>query len=334
IVVLMPAPLQQARAPEETTLPVLSLANHSRGDTLADALRKVCIDDGFFYLKDHGISQAAIDSMFDLSSEYFINAPEHEKIKGDGDTGYTAFLDSLMPGAGDMKESFYLADAAWLNKSGRKQTLPQTLALHRTEIDGFFAQCSSTASLLLEGLAHALKLPVDFLTNRHNGEHSRLRMLHYPPVYNDRRPMESNAEDIRAGAHTDYGSITLLFQHGVSGLQVQKGGKWIDVPPIPGSLVINIGDALEFWTCGLFRSTLHRVVMPRTAAERSSRYSLAFFVQPDGDTVLEPLFKNNNAEAMHFDEVIAKKGLQPGTRTLTGAQYLRKRIEATYKQSK
>ena len=86
----MPAPLQQARAPEETTLPVLSLANHSRGDTLADALRKVCIDDGFFYLKDHGISQAAIDSMFDLSSEYFINAPEHEKIKGDGDTGYTA----------------------------------------------------------------------------------------------------------------------------------------------------------------------------------------------------------------------------------------------------
>ena len=62
--------------------------------------------------------------------------------------------------------------------------------------------------------------------------------------------------------------------------------------------------------------------------------ALAFFVQPDGDTVLEPLFKNNNAEAMHFDEVIAKKGLQPGTRTLTGAQYLRKRIEATYKQSK
>ena len=62
-----------------------------------------------------------------------------------------------------------------------------------------------------------------------------------------------NRPDIRAGAHTDYGSITLLFQHRVPGLQVHRDGSWLDVAPQEGCIVINIGDALEFWTGGRFR---------------------------------------------------------------------------------
>lgn len=79
--------------------------------------------------------------------------------------------------------------------------------------------------------------------------------------------------DIRAGAHTDYGSITCLFQHHVSGLQVLRDDVWLDVAPQQGCLVINIGDALEFWSGGRFKSTLHRVVMPRNQSETASRYS-------------------------------------------------------------
>jgi isopenicillin N synthase-like dioxygenase len=65
--------------------------------------------------------------------------------------------------------------------------------------------------------------------------------------------MPSRSPDIRAGAHTDYGSITVLFQHHISGLQVSRAGAWIDVPPREGCLVINVGDALEFWSGGLFK---------------------------------------------------------------------------------
>lgn len=96
-------------------------------------------------------------------------------------------------------------------------------------------------------------------------------MLHYPPVEVEQNGINSDRQaypfwsarlqtdkifcsnEIRAGAHTDYGSITILFQHIVSGLQVHRNGSWIDVAPRKGCVVINIGDALEFWSGGLFK---------------------------------------------------------------------------------
>ena len=166
--------------------------------------------------------------------------------------------------------------------------------------------------------------------------------------------------DIRAGAHTDYGSITILHQSRISGLQVQRGNQWVDVPPISGAVVVNIGDALEFWSGGRLRSTKHRVVMPRNEQEAVSRFcgcrplsvllrspiffevsmalvlfaAIAFFVHPEDDTVFEPL--NSAAsprtvdEESEFEGILSRKGLAPGTRRITSGDYLRQRIASTY----
>lgn len=118
-------------------------------------------------------------------------------------------------------------------------------------------------------------------------------------------------EEIGAGAHTDYGALTLLMTDGAPGLQVRpRGGDWLDVPHVPGAFIVNIGDCLMRWTNDIYVSTPHRVLPPPRA-----RQSVAFFLDPNPDAVIAAL---------------------PGTGapkypSVTGAEYLRSRLDATYK---
>ena len=106
-------------------------------------------------------------------------------------------------------------------------------------------------------------------------------MVHYPEQA--ARPHIVGAPS--CGAHTDYGCVTVLAQDSVGGLKVQtRGGEWVDATPIPNTFVVNIGDTLQFWTGGRFRSTPHRV--PPTTRDR---YSTAMFLQPHVDARLTPL---------------------------------------------
>ncbi len=130
-----------------------------------------------------------------------------------------------------------------------------------------------------------------------------LRLLHYPPA-------TGAAGEIGAGAHTDYGSITLLMTDGEGGLQVRpRGGDWTDVPHVPGAYVVNIGDCLMRWTNDIYASTPHRVLPPAR-----QRRSVAFFLDPNPDQVIAAL---------------------PGTGAakyppVSAADYLRSRLDATY----
>ena len=147
---------------------------------------------------------------------------------------------------------------------------------------------------------------------------------------------------MRASQHTDYGSVTLLTTEGVGGLQVrQVDGTWADVQHLPGAIIVNIADALEFWTGGKLKSTLHRVVLPRSDVEAASRYSMAFFVQPDFDTalqvftnayvfyqsllslprVLTPSISMDCSDEV-FDARLADKGIEAGTRRITSGEFL------------
>jgi isopenicillin N synthase-like dioxygenase len=135
---------------------------------------------------------------------------------------------------------------------------------------------------LLALLAASLELPEDFFVSRHGGENVTLRFLHYPSNLNARTKSQ-----IGAGAHTDYGSITLLFQDDVGGLELRDASDaWQDAPPIPGAVVVNAGDLMERWTNGRYRSTLHRVKRITGAADR---YAIAMFVDPDSDVLVQCL---------------------------------------------
>lgn len=142
-----------------------------------------------------------------------------------------------------------------------------------------------------------------------------LRFLKYP------RGGESEyKEPVRAGAHSDYGSVTLLFQKDVPGLEVQASRtEWISAPLIPGAITVNVGDQMELWTNGLFKSTMHRVTfLPEH--NHLDRYSMPYFVQANSDTPLAPVpsqFVNqtiNNPEGYVY----------------TAGEHLQKRLAASH----
>jgi isopenicillin N synthase-like dioxygenase len=109
-----------------------------------------------------------------------------------------------------------------------------------------------------------------------------VRLLHYPP-----HPDAEDATLVGAGAHTDFGAITLLLQDGHSGLQVlnQFTKEWIDVPPREHAYVVNVGDMLEAWTSGAYKSNVHRVIN----TSGTDRYSVPFFLDGNADSVIRPL---------------------------------------------
>ena len=137
------------------------------------------------------------------------------------------------------------------------------------------------AKTLLRAMALALGIERDFFDRRFEQPISVLRLIHYPP-----RQTASSAAQQGAGAHTDYGCVTLLYQDDAGGLQVQNlQGEWIDAPPIDGTFVVNIGDMLARWSNDRYKSTPHRVISPLGV----DRYSMPFFAEPHPDTEISCL---------------------------------------------
>jgi isopenicillin N synthase-like dioxygenase len=168
------------------------------------------------------------------------------------------------------------------------------------------------ACRLLGIVAQRLALPSHFFAERHVGENVTLRFLHYPANL----PSQSN-EQLGAGAHTDYGSITLLFQDDVGGLELLGAdGIWRSAPPVADAVVINTGDLMERWTNGRFRSTVHRV---RPIAGSRDRFSIALFVDPDSAVQVECLPGCANAD-------------NPARYApITAGEHIRQKIEATHR---
>lgn len=191
--------------------------------------------------------------------------------------------------------------------------------------------------------------PPDFFTTRHLRENgasgTTLRMLYYPPLAST----DASAEDVRAGAHSDYGSITMLFRlRGQAGLEVQTRDNTFAPVPVspPGTeddpappVLVNIGDLLSYWTKGLLRSTVHRVVFPGPGkgvvdGESASepRYSIAFFCHPVGTTRLEPV--PSERVRAYVPPSDGEKPANPYSerKVLTADEHLQMRLRASYLQ--
>ncbi len=153
------------------------------------------------------------------------------------------------------------------------------------------------AKELLRAMAVGLGLEdVDHFLHFHSGISNQLRLLHYPPVETEK--LSSN-QLARMPAHSDWGSITMLFQDSCGGLQVEdpaSPGTFVDATPMKGTLVMNVGDLMMRWSNDYLRSTLHRVTVPSLpldrradAREMGARYSIPYFVSPDPQSVIECL---------------------------------------------
>jgi isopenicillin N synthase-like dioxygenase len=283
-------------APPIVSLAGMRSAHASDRAEVAAAFRAACLDKGFLYIVDHGISPDLIGSVFAQTKRFFA-LPLERKLEVDMDfspyhRGYEKLrgqtLESGTPP--DVKEGFYLGNElpaddprviAKMFAHGPNQW-PKNLPGFRETLDAYFAEMEKLCRLTMRALALALDLQEDFFEHFCDDAVQNLKILHYPPQAANPHPDEKGC-----GAHTDWGAITYLLQDDVGGLQVwdtQRG--WIDAPPVPGAFVLNLGDLIARWTNDRFRSTLHRVIN----ASGRERYSVPFFFtgRPDHEVVCLP----------------------------------------------
>jgi polar amino acid transport system ATP-binding protein len=280
-------------------LPVIDLSLARSGaswlDHLAAQIDWAAAEFGFFYVIGHDLNQRAIEHLQSLSREFFAwplhrKLELHMKLGGRAWRGYFPVGGELTSGRPDFKEGLYLGE-----ELGEEDVrVAQAWPLHGKNlfpgIAGFDAAVTQYQEAmtrlghdLMSLFARGLGLQDDFFRSNYTARPTTLfRIFNYPAGAGD---AQSPVDSFGVGAHTDYGLLTLLHQDEVGGLEVRYEDEWVEVPYLPGTLVVNIGDMLERLTAGRYTSALHRVINRSGRA----RLSMPFFFDPAFDAGLAPI---------------------------------------------
>jgi isopenicillin N synthase-like dioxygenase len=294
-----------ARAVPIIDLTPLTLPDAAAHRRLAREVDHACRDIGFLVIAGHGIPGAGVERAFAAGNAFFAQPP-HEKARSvplDGRVrGYTAIgrqglayslgeetppdlFERFRMGRFDFPDDEY--HRARRNGFFAENLWPREPAEFRPALSSYYAAMEALAERLMRLFALALDLPRDFFADKIDRHVSSLCLNFYPS-----QPEAPLPGQLRAGAHTDYGSLTIVAPTQAPGaLQVlDRGGEWRDVDPPPGTFVVNLGDLMAQWTNDRWVSTLHRVANPpREVAGDSERLSLVFFHQPNDDALIECL---------------------------------------------
>lgn len=296
-----------------TDVPIIDVAPLRRGDaaaqrTVARAIDAACRRIGFLVITGHGLP-ADLSAEIDAVSRRFFDLPLAAKMAIARPApavtrGYVALEGEAVARSrgtaspGDLNESFMIgpvdvpANDAYVTSAAAgthfaPNLWPAEPAALRRVYTAYFRAMSVLAGELMRGFAIALDLAPDFFVDKIDRHISRLRVRNYPAP--DKPPVPGQ---LRAGAHSDYGSLTILrAEDRPGGLQVcDEAGAWTDVPIVPDCFIVNIGDMMAQWTNDHWVSTLHRVVNPPAErAAESRRQSVVFFHNPNYDAPVECL---------------------------------------------
>jgi isopenicillin N synthase-like dioxygenase len=275
-------------------IPVIDLgqalaSGGARSADVAQQLRAAAMATGFFYIQNHGIGTDMLAQQFELTRELMglplptrqaLSARNSKTMRGFEALGAQTLDETARP---DLKECFYCGMAypadhpyvqAGYQTYGGNQW-PTELPHAPAQCEAYIQALLSLSRRLMQLLALSLDLPEAYFDATSHSPMVTLRMLRYPP-----HPPGADDRSFGAGAHTDWGALTLLAQDTHGGLEVAlPNGGWLAAPPMPSTFIVNLGDMMPRWTNGLYRSSMHRV--RNTLSNGAARYSIPFFYEPD-----------------------------------------------------
>ena len=295
-------------------IPVIDLAGSFSPDpaarkAVAWEIHKACRETGFFYVAGHRVPRELIAAQFEWARRFFdLPLAEKQAIdmkKSPSTAGYEPiggqWLDSQDANAEvappDLKESFYCAmelpddhpySLRRIRGFGHNQW-PASLPGMREQFLAYQAAMRELGDRVLAMLALSLEMPEDWFAPMYDMPITTLRIIKYPP-----HPAKAAHNQIGAGAHTDWGGVTLLAQDDSGGLEVQNlAGQWLQATPIPDTFVVNLGDLMARWTNGIYNSNMHRV---KNNVSGGDRYSVPFFYSPRPDARIDCIPTCTDAE--------------------------------------
>lgn len=307
-------------------VPIIDLTAMRSGDlaerrVLASEIAQACVDLGFFYIVNHGIPDVGVDAMF-AAAERFFALPQAERTaleisKATHYRGYVPLkLMAQMPTfsgskdelKGNLYEAFQIhaelppddPDVLAHKPLHAANPWPAAMPELRELWLAYYARLGAFASEMLGLFALGLDLPERALHRFFRKPMMQLRMIHYPP-----QDPGDPGENMGLRPHTDSGAFTILAQDRVGGLEVlTRSNEWIEVPPLEGSYVINLGEMMKVWSDGTLLATPHRVVNKYG----HERYSIPFFMTPDFDAPIVPQIQNpNKSSAQSFATSVSGK---------------------------
>ena len=278
-------------------IPVIDFSGFLKGKEkdsyfVAQQIREAAEGVGFFYIRNHGISEDVINRAYQAAKSFFsqpssfkqnlkINASHH---------GFLSVGEARMEESEkmDLKESFVwgldLPDEHPSVTSenpflGRNQW-PDDKPEFREAVYPFFLHGINCGRLLMQAFAMSMGIDSDAFVQNVREPIARSSIIYYPP-----QPRELGQTQFGVAPHTDYGCLTLLWQDQVGGLEVQThDGEWVTAHPLEGTLVVNVGDLLMRWTNNVFKSVQHRVIN----RQECERYSMVLAWDPNFDTLIDP----------------------------------------------
>jgi isopenicillin N synthase-like dioxygenase len=323
------------------SVPVIDIEPMRSGDRirkerLAEEIDRACREIGFLVIAGHGVDASSIDDINDVTRRFF-DLPLDRKLaverpNPDVSRGYVGLEGESVGRArdksvklGDLNESFIVGpirvpepEYAFAPEAGQHfapnlwpEDLPEMEGIYRR----YYEEIDQVAVELMRLFALALGLDEHYFDGLVDRTISRIRARNYPPP--ERTPAPGQ---LRAGAHSDYGTLTILLaEDRPGGLQVWADeAEWVDVPIIPGTFIVNIGDLMARWTNDRWVSTLHRVVNPPTDAySRSRRQSIVYFHNPNYDAVISAI------------ETCVAPGEEPKYEPVTSGEYLHRLFSAS-----
>ena len=284
-------------------VPVIDIASFTSGDAaikakLARQVDQTCRDTGFLIVTGHGISPGLLAEVRDAAAEFFAKPVEQKRSSAmqwldsrgwqgadKSSLAETSVTEANAQKTPDLRESFGLGPLGAVPAMTEREMpffrdniWPDEPSRMRPVFTAYYREMEALSTSILELFAAALNLPPGYFADKNDRHLSHLVINHYPA-----QDVAPRRNQIRAGAHTDFGDLTILYPDPkIGGLQVcGSDGAWREVTAPPEAFIVNLGDLMAQWTNGVWTSSLHRVVNPPPELANQTRQSLVFFHQPN-----------------------------------------------------